>query len=73
MISAGSVFREPQYYRDVENAETTILDGIYGINRLFTEYSLGMLGPSIMSEILLFPYVKTCYQMVAFSIDKNIS
>ena len=45
MISASSVFGEPQYYRDGENARATILDGVYGIDRLFTKYSLGMLDP----------------------------
>ena len=43
MISASSIFGEPQYYRAGENAKATILDGVYGINRLFTEYSLNML------------------------------
>ena len=45
MISASSVFGEPQYYRDGKNAKATILDGTYGIDRLFTEYSLRMLEP----------------------------
>ena len=45
MISASSVFGEPQYYRDGENAKATILDGSYCVNSLFTEYSLKMLDP----------------------------
>ena len=45
MISASSIFGEPQYYRAGENAKSTILDGVYGINGLFTEYSLSMLDP----------------------------
>lgn len=40
MISASSVFGEPQYYRNGEDSEATILDGVYGIERAFTEYSL---------------------------------
>ena len=43
MISASSVFGEPQYYRAGEKSKAAILDGIYGIDRLFTEYSLHML------------------------------
>ena len=45
MISASSIFGEPQYYRDGESAKKTILDGTYGIDRLFAEYSLRMLDP----------------------------
>lgn len=40
MISASSVFGEPQYYRAGESSEASILDGTYGIDRAFTEYSL---------------------------------
>ncbi|MBQ7169663.1 MAG: TROVE domain-containing protein [Synergistaceae bacterium] len=40
MISASSVFGEPQYYRDGENSEATILDGRYGIEQSFMKYSL---------------------------------
>ncbi len=45
MISASSVFGEPQYYRDGEMQKAGILDGIYGIDRLFERYSLAMLDP----------------------------
>ena len=45
MISASSVFGEPQYYRDGESAKATITDGKYGIDRLFIEYSLRMMDP----------------------------
>ena len=45
MISASSVFGEPQYYRSGESTQATVLDGVYGIDRLFTEYSLRMLDP----------------------------
>ena len=45
MISASSVFGEPQYYRDGENEQAKVLDGSYGIDRLFTKYSLTMLDP----------------------------
>ena len=43
MISASSVFGEPQYYRDGEDAKATILDGTCGIDSLFTAYSLRVL------------------------------
>lgn len=45
MISASSVFGEPQYYRSGDSTEATILDGTYGIDRLFTQYCLRMLDP----------------------------
>ena len=45
MISASSVFGEPQYYRDGENARAAVMDGRYGIDGLFTEYSLRMMDP----------------------------
>lgn len=45
MISASSVFGEPQYYRDGESTKASILDGTYGIDRLFMQYSLSILEP----------------------------
>ena len=45
MISASSVFGEPQYYRDGESTNATIMDGVYGIDRVFVRYSLRMLDP----------------------------
>lgn len=47
MISASSIFGEPQYYRKGTNAEAAILDGYYGIDRLFVEHSLSMLDPFV--------------------------
>ena len=45
MISASSVFGEPQYYRDGGNTRAAILERVYGVNALFTKYSLRMLDP----------------------------
>ena len=45
MISASSVFGEPQYYRAGENAKATVPDGEYRIDEMFTQYSLSMLDP----------------------------
>lgn len=45
MISASSIFGEPQYYRDGEGTKATILDGTYRVDGLFAEYSLRMLDP----------------------------
>jgi len=45
MISASSVFGEPQFYRSGGNAKATILDGVCGMDSLFTQYSLKMLDP----------------------------
>ena len=43
MISASSIFGEPQYYRDGENSQSTTLDGRYGLDRIFAEYSLSIM------------------------------
>lgn len=40
MIATSSIFGEPQYYRDGEFTEKTILDGIYIVNELFERYSI---------------------------------
>lgn len=45
MLSASSVFGEPQYYRDGETATADILDKKYGIHRAFARYRLKMLDP----------------------------
>lgn len=45
LISASSVFGEPQYYRDGDSAKATIMDGLYGIDRVFARYSLDALEP----------------------------
>ena len=43
MISASSVFGEPQYYREGDRAGATLLDGVFEVDRVFAEYSLSML------------------------------
>ena len=40
MITASSVFGEPQYYRDGDTARAKILDGTYGFDRSFIDYCL---------------------------------
>lgn len=45
MISASSVFGEPQYYRDGDRSKAEILDGTCSINRMFFRYSLNILDP----------------------------
>lgn len=45
MITASSVFGEPQYYRDGETAKATIPEGKCYVDRAFTKYSLRMLDP----------------------------
>ena len=45
MITASSVFGEPQYYRSGETAKARILEGRYGVDETFAEYSLRMLDP----------------------------
>ena len=43
MISASSVFGEPQYYRDGDQAQAKMLDGYFGLDRVFARYSLSAL------------------------------
>lgn len=45
LISASSVFGEPQYYRDGDNGQAKLLDGQYGIDAVFARYSLDALDP----------------------------
>ena len=43
LISASSVFGEPQYYRDGDGGQAKLLDGMYGIDAVFARYSLDAL------------------------------
>jgi len=61
MITASSIFGEPQYYRDGEFAEADvkeIFDGIFSIDALIKEYSifndefLGMKTSAIMEKVI---------------------
>lgn len=45
MVTASSVFGEPQYYRDGKSASAAVLDGRYGIDRLFARFSLSEMDP----------------------------
>ena len=45
MITASSVFGEPQYYRDGDNSRATILDGTYGFDKSFIDYCLDVMNP----------------------------
>lgn len=40
MVTASSLFGEPQYYRDGEFSEKRIKDGTYRVNDLFSDYAL---------------------------------
>lgn len=40
MVTASSIFGEPQYYRDGEFKSATIYDGIYRTNKFFEAYSI---------------------------------
>ena len=43
IVTASSIFGEPQYYRDGEFAESRIEDGVYIIDNLMLEYDLKLL------------------------------
>ena len=45
LISASSVFGEPQYYRDGDSGQAKLLDGRYDIDAAFVRYSLDALEP----------------------------
>lgn len=45
MMTASSVFGEPQYYRGGDRAQAAMLDGVYGIDRVFAEHSLKEMDP----------------------------
>lgn len=45
MISASSVFGEPQYYRDGDHAQATVPDEVCSVDRAFAQYSLRVLDP----------------------------
>jgi len=40
MVTASSIFGEPQYYRDGEFAPKTMPHGIYKVHELFKDYSI---------------------------------
>ena len=58
MVTASSIFGEPQYYRDGEFKKAGIKDGKYCVDDLFTEYSVlpdkyeGMKTSTIMEKII---------------------
>lgn len=59
MVTASSIFGEPQYYRDGAFDSAKVLDGIYGINRYFAKYSIsemdkykGMKTSALMEKII---------------------
>ena len=45
MISASSIFGEPQYYRDGDSSQAKVLDGVCAVAKEFTRYSLDILDP----------------------------
>ena len=45
MISASSIFGEPQYYRDGDSSQAKVLDGICFVDKEFTRYCLDILDP----------------------------
>ena len=59
MVTASSIFGEPQYYRDGKYANATAKDGVYRVNRTVREYVLDALLPfenkktsEIMEEVI---------------------
>ena len=60
MVTASSIFGEPQYYRSGEFAEKTMVkDGIYSVDKLFAEYSVesldkykGMKTSDLMEKVI---------------------
>ncbi len=58
MVTASSIFGEPQYYRDGEFAKATIKDDKYEVDKLFAPYSIlpdkyeGMKTSELMEKII---------------------
>lgn len=58
MVTASSIFGEPQYYRDGEFSKATMKDGKYTVDPLFAEYSVlpdkyaGMKTSDLMEKII---------------------
>ena len=59
MVTASSIFGEPQYYRDGEFAEKSIKDGVFEINTYFADYIVsefdkyeGMKTSDIMEKVI---------------------
>lgn len=59
MVTASSIFGEPQYYRDGEFADAKIKDGKFGIDKLVVEYSVleldkykGMKTSQLMEKVI---------------------
>lgn len=59
MVTASSIFGEPQYYRDGEFANKSITDGVFGIDKLMADYALdqfdkykGMKTSQMMEKII---------------------
>lgn len=58
MVTASSIFGEPQYYRDGEFSKATVKDGIYEIDKYFEAYSVlsdkyeGMTTSGMMEKII---------------------
>ena len=59
MVTASSIFGEPQYYRDGEFAEKTIKDGKFSFDRLLTDYAIfdtskyaGMKTSAVMEKVI---------------------
>lgn len=58
MVTASSIFGEPQYYRDGEFAQKGVADGIFRLHALFKDYAVvgdhwdGMKTSSIMEKVI---------------------
>lgn len=59
LVTASSIFGEPQYYRDGEFASGRVTDGVYGTNALFGKYSVlpddgldGMKTSAVMERVI---------------------
>ena len=59
MVTASSIFGEPQYYRDGEFKQKNVLDGKFGIDRCMTNYIIegmdkyvGMKTSDIMEDVI---------------------
>ena len=59
MVTASSIFGEPQYYRDGAFVDESIVDGVYFVHSLFSDYSVlddskfkGMKTSEVMEKVI---------------------
>ncbi len=82
MVTASSIFAEPQYYRDGAFAPATIPDGVFHLHKLFRDYSVigdhfegkttSQVMEQVIDEALDYDYEKTLEWAVTLRKEYNM-